>query len=397
MRRALLCLAVASVLLGCPQEIRPLIDGGVGADSGEPSDSGFSDTGALDTGALDADTPDADPPDAGPGDTGAADAGPQPDGGFTPNQPCEPVVLGCLDPALESVLSVPDEVSWTDALAMVGFNQTIQIRGLDVGAGVRVPAAVTLHGCEGARIIGAVAFEGIGGTIEGFEVLGSIVANQTGVYLVRRNRFVGGSSTEPGVSARSVDALVSASVAVVVEQNLFEDRTIGVWVATRYDTMQHQVTAQVHDNVFNGCETGISVSENGLVGHIEAEITHNTFYAFNDAIRLEALELPTPLTANLFVNGGRAVAGTSAFQLQVALLDDVVTPSQSGLYSGTFATGAAAFVDAAAGDFRLTAASDAVDLVGNAPSGLDYLGCPRPVGLFGSVALGDVGALEAQP
>lgn len=393
-RLALAALATSLALLGCPQDVRPLGDAGL--DGGAPVDAASPDGGAgVDAGRADASEVDGGRPDAAEADAGRRDAGAE-DGGLVPNPPCEPEILPCLDPAPEDVYSVPDEIGWAAALEAVRANQTIQIRGLEVPGGVRVPPAVTLHGCEGARITGAIVFQGIGGRVQGFEVSGSVVANQTGAYVVRRNRFVG-DAFEAGVSARSVDALVSASVAMIVEQNRFVGRRLGVHAATRYDTMQHEVTIEVRDNVFDGCLTGVSLSEAGLVGRIEAELVHNTFHDFDDAIRIDLVDRVTPLSANLFARGQRAVAGESLFELRVAMLDDVATESQTRPFSGTFVRGDADFVDAEAGDFRLSPTSDAIDFVPNAEAGLDFAGCPRPVAFVDASPTGDVGALEAQP
>ena len=390
-------------LFGCPQEILPLADAGESdaevRDADPVSDASPLDGSPPDGATLDA-TADA-TADGGPDDASATDAaaldGAIVDAGFTPNDPCEPVVLPCLDPARPEVLSVPDELTGAQALAMVRANQILQLRGGNVGAGVRVPPAVTFYGCEGATIDGTIAFEGIGGRVEGFEVSGAIVANQTGAYVVRRNRFIG-TSPEPAVSARSVDALVSASVVIVVEQNLFTGRAIGVEVATRYDTMQHQVNAQIHDNIFDGTTAPIRISETGLVGRIDATIRHNTFHAFQDAIRIDASEQITAIDANLFAVGTRAIAGTSPYAITYALLDAVTTDAQTPPFSGTFARGEARFVDASAQDFRLLPPSDAIDLLPpGASSGLDNAGCVRPAALLGAAARADVGALEAQP
>lgn len=406
--------ALLGLLCGCPQPVRALEDASV-TDAGTVVDTGVSDDAGpfadsevrVDAGSPgdagadpDAQTPadagsvDAQPPrDAGP----TNDAGPAMDAGFVPNPPCEAAILECLDPTLPEVLSVPDEMTWTDAKELVQANQTIQIRGLNVGAGIRVPPAVTLHGCEGAAIVGAIAFSGLGGRVQGFEVTGSIVANQTGAYVVRKNRFISTASGEAGVSGRSVDALVSARVTLIVEQNSFVGRSVAA--ATRYDTMQHEVSIQVRNNTFASCDTCITVDEAGLVGQIDATIEHNTFYGFSNAVALYGLALPTPLNANLFVDGTRAVSGNSQFTVQYALLDGVTTASQLPPFSGAFAQGSAGLVDPSQGDFRLSINSDALDLVpaGVATVSEDFAGCPRPVAYRQGTALGDLGAFEAQP
>ena len=79
---------------------------------------------------------------------------------------CRTLPLPCLDPA--DVIDVPSEMSAQDAFTNAKPGDTIQIRGLMIGSGFRVPSQVTLHGCEGAQIIGTIAFTGQLGTIEGF-------------------------------------------------------------------------------------------------------------------------------------------------------------------------------------------------------------------------------------
>lgn len=403
-----LLVALSGMAFGCPQDVRALVDGGVdgggadasvGADGAATIDGGdrFDAGRAADAGPIADAAPIADAgPVADAGDPG--DAGPGPDAGFAPNEPCTPIVLPCLDRAAPEVLSVPDEMSWTQAVDTVQSNQTIQVRGLRIGAGIRVPPAVTLHGCEGASIVGAIGFEGLGGRVQGFEVAGSINANQTGTYVVSHNRFIDGMTTEAGVSARSIDALVSAQVNMIVEQNTFVGRNKCAEAATRYDTMRHEVSIQIRNNTFSGCETAIVISEAGLVGEIDATIEHNTFHQFSDAVALYSVAQPITLTANLFADGTRAVAGTSPFYLEYALVDNVETPSQIPPFSGAFAQGVAGFVDAAAGDFRLTDASDALDLVPEGGSSVSYdvVGCPRPVGYLSSTPQSDIGAFEAQ-
>ena len=53
---------------------------------------------------------------------------------------------------------------------------------------------MTLRGCESAVLVSTIAFDGVLGTIEGFEVPGSIIANRSGTYTVRANKFTGTST-----------------------------------------------------------------------------------------------------------------------------------------------------------------------------------------------------------
>jgi hypothetical protein len=399
-----LALVLAPWLVACAQSVTTAYDGGpTRADAGLERD-----VGAEDARALGADGPDAGELDAAPNaDAEARDAEvapdvlPAPDAApYVPNEPCRELTLPCLDPSDPDVIEVPGETTLSAALMMARANQTIQIRGAALGAGVRVPAFVTLRGCQGARIPSNLGFAGSGGTVEGFEVAGEIVGNQSGTFVVRYNRFIGTPSTrDAGVSARSIDALVSASVTMIVDSNRFEGRSIGVEARTAYDTMVHEVDLTVQNNVFVGVNTPVSVSEGGLVGRIDARVEHNTFYRFEHALELNSVTSVTHTRGNLFAAGLRAVSSNSPFDVAYSFVHDVETPHTGPLVSGTFAQGDPDFVAAADGDLRLGPASAVIDRIPErepVPS-LDYYGCPRPQALRGTDALADIGALEAQP
>jgi hypothetical protein len=342
-------------------------------------------------------------PDGGSPDdlAGAASDGPSPAGDLGPMAACRPVPLDCLDPAPANVIEVPTEMSASAAFAAAQANDTIQFRGGGLGAGFMIPAFVTLHGCAGAQITGAIAFKGSGGTVEGFDVPGQIVANQTGTYVIRYNRFPGGgAANQAGVSARSIDALVSASVTAVVDSNDFTGRSIGVEADTAYDTMTHQVDLTVRNNIFENVASPVTVSEGGLVGKITARVEQNTFYMFDKAIYLSSIDSGTTATSgNLFAVGSAAVDSSSPFSVDYSLTFQVTnaTPMMMPL-SGAFADGDPMFADAPGGDFRLGAGSAAIDLIppGTTLPATDYFGCPRPVAFLGTDAKGDVGAIEAQ-
>lgn len=323
---------------------------------------------------------------------------PKGDSGVGPAKACRKIPIDCLDPAPANVIEVTTESSMSDAVANAKSNDTIQIRGKTLGAGWRVPAYVTLRGCEGAKIDGHIAFAGSGGVIEGFEVRGTIVANTTGSYIVRYNRFVTGAANEAGVSGRSIDSLVSASVTLVVDSNVFESRDVGVEARTSYDTLTHAVDITVRNNAFVHVVKPFIASESGIVGVIAAKLEQNSFYDFGTAIGLYNVDRKSTTSGNLFVKGSKGIEG-SAYDVAYSFAWQVTTPAATPPVSGAFATGDPSFVNADAGDLRLGPSSAVVDRI---PNGVvvpaeDYLGCPRPSGAPGAPAQSDVGAFESQP
>ena len=221
----------------------------------------------------------------------------------------------------------------------------------------------------------------------------------TGTFVVRHNRFVASTTAnEAGVSGRSIDALVDASVALTVESNVFEDRTIGAEARTSYDTGTRSVAITVRNNVFFRVENPFRASESGTVGVIDATLEHNTFYDFGTAIALFGMSRTTHTRSNLFVEGTKAVDG-SPYDVAHSMTWNVTTPAASPPLSGTFATGDPSFVNVDAGDLRLGAGSLAVDRVpasGPLPAE-DYQGCPRPASATGAAPKADIGAYESQP
>ncbi len=329
--------------------------------------------------------------------TSAPDAArPPTDGAVTPGPACKPKILPCLDPSPTDVVEVPTEKTFADALAQAQAGTTIQLRGLSIGAGFRVPALVTLRGCSGAKIVGGIGFAGTGGTIEGFEVTGQIVANRTGTFVVRDNRFIG-TDAAAAVEGNSIDGLVSADVKLDVVANLFSGRPRGVAASTRYDTGTHTVNLTVQNNVFSGVDAPVVVTRGGIVGKISARFASNTFHGFTTAFYFGSVDRPT-LVGNLLSSGTAAVGGDSAYEVSYSLLSGVASPGGATALSGTFAVGNAGFANAAQGDFQLTTGSDALDRipVGTALPADDFAGCPRPVGRPGAQALGDIGAFETQ-
>jgi hypothetical protein len=200
------------------------------------------------------------------------------------------------------------------------------------------------------------------------------------------------------VSGRSIDALVSASVTLVVEANLFEDGRYGVEAATRYDTMTHAVNITIRNNVFLHVERPITISEGGMVGVITAKIEHNTFYDFATAITLTAVDRKTSTSGNLFVSGAKGLEG-SPYDVAYSFAWMVTAPAATPPVSGTFATGDPALVDPDGGDFRLGPSSAVVDRIPNETPvpAEEYFGCPRPAEAPGAPPRSDVGAIESQP
>ncbi len=364
---------------------------GTSADGGPTEIPGERDGGSSGEDPVPGATPD--------GGTTSRDAAASGDAG--PSAACRPLVLDCLDATAANVFEVPTEGTLQQAFAAAKANDVVQIKGaLKVGAGWKIPSYVTFRGCAGAMITGEIWFQGSGGIVEGFTVTntGGIVANATGSYVIRQNRFVGpAEGNTAGVSAESIDGLVSAQVTAVVEANVFEVRPRGIVAATSYDTGTRSVTITARNNVFRAVESPIIVSEGGLVGVIDAKLEHNTFYDFGDAIRLYDVSRVTKTSGNLFVKGTSAIKG-SPYEVAYSFAWNVTTPAGTPPNAGTFATGDPLFVDAANGDLRPSAGSPVVDAVPNGtpiPAD-DVQGCPRPAGPSGAPPKADVGAYENQ-
>lgn len=354
-------------------------------DGGASSSSSSSSSGGSTLDGNDGSTSSSSSSSSGEGDSGVA-----------PSAACRKIPLDCLDSSAANVIEVPTEVaSLSDAFTQAKTNDVVQVKGRAIGAGFRVPAYVTLRGCDGASITGNIGFAGNGGTVEGFTVsgAGTIIANQTGTYVVRYNRFLTTTSNEPGVSGRSVDALVSANVILNVDSNVFEGpRPYGVAASTSYDTMTHAVDIVVKNNVFTHVTRPFTVSEGGLVGVINAKIEHNTFYDFDTAILFTAMDRKATTSGNLFVNGKKGIEGNT-YDVAYSFAWQVQTPSATPPLSGSIATADPAFVDANAGDFRLGPASAVLNRIPSSTQvpAEDYQGCPRPAG-----GAADVGAYESQ-
>lgn len=310
---------------------------------------------------------------------------------------CRAIPLPCLDPADSKVIEVPSEHGKLDAaFAAAKAGDTVQVKGLSVGAGWAIPAYVTLRGCGGAKLLGNVRFAGSGGIVEGFEIggAGQVVANATGSYLVRFNRVAASTLTsEAPVSGRSIDGLVSADVTLVVEGNWFEGGARGVEARTKYDTGTHSVALTVRNNVFSGVDRPLDAARSGLVGKVKLSIEHNTFRDFETAIALYGLSDTTKVAGALLVNGAVGVEG-GPLEVQYSLCHGVGTTSLQPPLTGSFATG-----DPQLGAGLVPGAGPARDAIPAAASvpAEDYYGCPRPVAATGGEAKADIGAVEAQP
>jgi hypothetical protein len=315
-------------------------------------------------------------------------------GGGGSGPACRQLVLPCLDPTDTKVIEVPGESTMQAAVMSAKAGDTIQINGASLGSGWRIPAYVTLRGCNGAKISGQVGVAGSGATFEGFQVTGTIVLNQTGVYLVHWNRF-DGTGTDPGVSARSVDALVSAEVTATVEQNEFVARPAGIVGDTLYDNMIHSVDLTVQNNLFRDVASPILLTRGATMGKLTAKLLHNTLTGFNTGMGFYTLKDTPTVAGNIFASGTSAVSGDSPFTLSNSLLFNCAAGSATAL-GGAFATADPKLLDPANGDLHIGAGSAALDRVPAGPTlpSNDYAGCPRPVGHGGS-SLGDIGAYEA--
>ena len=319
--------------------------------------------------------------------------------GQRPPQICQPVPLPCLDAANERVIEIPTEAG-IEAFATANAGDTIQVRDRALGSLVWVPPLVTVRGCEGASITGTMAFRGTGGVVEGFQISGQVVANQTGTYVVRGNVFSGRTAAgAASIEGNSRDALVSADVELIVERNWFEGVPRAVGAGTSYHTMVHKVAIDVRNNVFNNVAEAIVISEGGSVGEIEASIVHNTFVGFSTAVRLFDVDRRTILDANLFASGTRAIASDSIYDGAHNMAADVEALHDRPPLSGAVAVIDAPFLSSADSNFQLRADSPAIDAVPAGSINDDYAGCARPVAFTddGRQPRSDVGAFEAQP
>lgn len=320
------------------------------------------------------------------------------DAGVLPADACITLPLDCLDPSAPNVIEVPSERTMQQAVNEAQAGTTIQLRGVSLPAGWRVPPFVTLRGCAGAKIIGAIGFDGSAGTVEGFEITGSLVANKSGSYVVRYNRFTG-SSNDPGVDAMSAEPYLNVQVTMRAEANRFEGRPLGIAASTRYDnSMTRTVAIDIENNVFHAVAQPVLINQAGLSGQVQARITSNTLVGFDQGVRLFAQNNPQQavLRGNLFTQGTTAVSGAVPFSVEYTIVHAVGTASSVPPIAGAFIQADPGFVDAAAGDFRVTS-SFAIDAI---PSGTpvpatDHQGCARPAG----AALpprADIGAYESQ-
>jgi hypothetical protein len=259
-----------------------------------------------------------------------------------------------------------------------------------------VPSGVTLHGCNGAQITDTISFVGSLGTIEGFQVPGSIVANRTGTYFIRANRFTeNGPTNLAGVSARANEGLVSATVTATIEGNWFEPRTTALEGITAYDTLVHTLNLTIRNNIFYGPTVAINLDEGGLAGQINAKIAFNTFIGGGKGVELTSVQANTPILDSIFYGGPMiAVASDSPYYVSdVYYYAAMATAAGAGPISGSFANVDPQFTDWTNQDLHLLPGSPLIDKVPAGPDVPrdDYYGCPRPVGLGA-----DVGAVENQ-
>jgi hypothetical protein len=315
--------------------------------------------------------------------------GPSDDGGAAN---CRTLPLPCLSLGVTDVSSAGDV---QPALANAKSGDTIQIRGLSLGAGFSVPSGVTVRGCMGAQITDTLAFGGGTGTIEGFTVPGAVVANVTGTYVVRANKFItGGSTTYGGVAVLANDPNASTEVTVTIEGNYFSLRDIGVQAITGFDTLTRKLHLTVRNNIFYGTKSGVTLTEGGLVGEIDAAVDFNTFISGAHGLDLTSVTPTTTLLGDIFYLGAFAVASDSPFAVDHVDAYGVPATSKQMPESGSFANVDPMFADWTNSDLHLLAGSPLIDAVPRGTNGIpgdDYFGCPRPVGNGA-----DEGAVESQ-
>jgi hypothetical protein len=289
---------------------------------------------------------------------------------------CLTLPLPCLDPA--DVLDVPSEMTLQNALAQAKAGDTIQVRGLMIGSGFRVPSQVTLHGCENAQIVGTIAFDGQLGTIEGFEVSGTIVANRTGTYTIRANKITG-SSTMAGISALANEGIVSADVKLTVEGNWFQDRPLGLEAITEYDTLTHSITLTARNNIFWGLMDSISLDEAGIVGKINADLAFNTFQSGGTAVRLIDVDQMVTVRASTVNLGAYVVDSNTPYSVSDLYYFGTMPtpPNKSPPASGKMINADPQFVDWTNGDFHLKPESELRGKVTMDIPADDYYGCAR--------------------
>ncbi len=325
--------------------------------------------------------------------------------GTSPPKSCTPPPSDCLDPARADVLEVPSEKSMTQALAEAKAGDTIQLRAGTTAGLIKLPPLVNFRGCAGAKLRsdGIITFLGSGGTVEGLEVYGSIVANKTGSYVVRGIQCLAGgpdagtgANNEACISATSRDALVAASVELVVEQVLFADRKAGVSAETAYDTMTHEVKLSVKNSLFRDVSEPVRISEGGLVGKITASIAFNTFVRFGSAISIESVTPLTTLRGNLFVTGTRSVSSNSSYALEYSAEYDISMASTGTLVNGAFLA-VNPKLDGNLAPDPTSLVVDAITTMAPGDPTDDFNRCPRSQPKRTANPFSDIGAVELAP
>ena len=369
-----LSLAACSDLLGLEAEDRNDVD--------EEPDAGATDASTTPP-APDASDPDR--PDApGPSDPDAASP--------TPTA-CRVLPLDCLDPSPANVIEVPSEATLAEAFASARADDTVQIRASAVTEAVAVPERITLRGCSGAQLAGAVSFAGGSATLEGFLVSGSIRVARSGSFVIRHDRFVPDPEAT-GVPAVLAEATDSSSNAIVllVDANRFEGRKLGIQLRT-VGGLGLQATLQ--NNVFAGVQKPTLVAQPSDV--TPPVIVHDTFFDFGTAIGIQSGGAFT--AANLFVRGSIGIESNGGeFQAHDSMAWQVTDPFFTPPTAGVVETVDPQLTAPEAGDFTLSAGSPALDRVtpSNRTPAEDLAGCARPAGASPPLRA-DLGALERQP
>ena len=372
MTRTLSALSAPLMLVlgaGCPQDIVALApDAAEAVDvQVEDRDSGASDEGV---------SPDALLIDAGP-----------------PPMECEVVPPPCLDASRPDVLVVTDRASQASALAAAQPGQTIMFRGVRIDTPVEVPPSVSVFGCEDSRVASELRLTGGTSRIEGFEVTGTLLTRGSGQFTIRLNRL-GGQGMSPSLAVRLGAAATSTPADILIERNRFGRRDRAIEITSTFDETPAEVRIQVRNNIFRGIRRPVFVAEAGPEQGVGLALAYNTFFNFDEAVRLDRVGPTVESFANVLVKGSRAFMGIGPYTTTEDFVWELTSPGGLPPVRGAFTTMDPRFVDAVANDFRPGPDSPLIDRITEAQRipDRDHFGCPRPIGRGA-----DVGAVERQP
>lgn len=390
MRRAtLLLFVVVGVACADLRSAPPVPDGGPGGGGASSSTS----SGATSSSA------------GGPSDGGDLDAEvllpPEPDAGVGPAEPCRVTPPACLDPAASNVLEVPTELTMASALLAAKAGDVIQIRSVLVEDSFKLPPSVSLHGCSGATLSGAVTAGGGEQTIDGFTISGRIMTNETGTTRISRNVFTLPVLAVDGSPSIQVTNLGDQSPHVIVLDSRFSARVRGIRVQGA-PLPASAIRVEVSNAVFDGVSAPLSVLNEAGGVPITVSLTASTLYKFGTAVTLKDIGTSSRASMDscIFALGDVVVDGRglqdSPYSVRYTFVHDVVTPGMPAPTApGKFEGGDPTFVDAGQHDFRLARGSPLVNRIPGVFAFLpptDFNGCRRP-----DLGSADPGAFESQP